>query len=346
MQLAYYWKKKTILSFVAIILVVIIHNSAINQYNISPDFLTSFTTFIHNFFAYGIGAIAVPIFFFISGISMFRNYRPNLYTQKLKSRIKTLLIPYLIWNTIGLLFTILYTYTPLSNIISGREFFEPTVRNILEGIFLYKYNFQFWFLYDLIIFVILTPIFNIMISKKWLSIIFSIVFLILPNFFSSFLNVNLYFVIFYFLGCFIGKHYLKLFTSPISHKTALITTVYLVLTIIIKLLSVYNIIQLDTIPSLIILITMLISAWFSADLFIPSLKQYKFTNEFFPIYTLHTYLLATIIKLIYLFTPKTSLMLLINELISPTLTIVIIVALAKFWHQKLPKSYQIMFGRK
>ena len=188
MQLAYYWKKKTILSFVAIILVVIIHNSAINQYNISPDFLTSFTTFIHNFFAYGIGAIAVPIFFFISGISMFRDYRPNLYPQKLKSRIKTLLIPYLIWNTVGLLFAILYTYTPLSNIISGREFFEPTVRNILEGIFLYKYNFQFWFLYDLIIFVILTPIFNIMISKKWLSIIFSIVFLILPNFFSSFLN--------------------------------------------------------------------------------------------------------------------------------------------------------------
>lgn len=171
-------------------------------------------------------------------------------------------------------------------------------------------------------------------------------FLILPNFFSSFLNVNLYFVIFYFLGCFIGKHHLKLFTSPISRKTALIATVYLILTIIIKLLSVYNIIQLDTIPSLIILITMLISAWFSADLFIPSLEQYKFTNEFFPIYALHTYLLATTIKLIYLFTPKTSLMLLINELISPTLTIAIIVALAKFWHQKLPKSYQIMFGRK
>ena len=98
MQLTYYWKKKTILSFVAIILVVIIHNSAINQYNISPDFFTNLTTFIHNFFAYGIGAIAVPIFFFISGISMFRNYRPNLYPQKLKSRIKTLLIPYFIWQ--------------------------------------------------------------------------------------------------------------------------------------------------------------------------------------------------------------------------------------------------------
>ena len=113
-----------------------------------------------------------------------------------------------------------------------------------------------------------------------------------------------------------GKHYLKLFTSPVTRKTALIATVCLILTIIIKLLSVYNIIQLDTIPSLIVLIVMLISAWFSTDLFIPSLKQYKFTNEFFPIYALHTYFLATIIKLIYLFTPKTSLMLLINELIN------------------------------
>ena len=344
MQLTYYWKKKTILSFVAIILVVIIHNSAINQYNISPGFFTNLTTFIHNFFAYGIGAIAVPIFFFISGISMFRNYRPN--PQKLKSRIKALLIPYLIWNIIGLLCAILDTYTPLSNIISGREFFEPTIKNILEGIFLYKYNFQFWFLYDLIIFVILAPIFNIMISKKRLGIIFGVIFLILPNFFNSFLNVNLYFIIFYFLGCFMGKHYLKLFTSPVTRKTALIATVCLILTVIIKLLSVYNIIQLDTIPSLIILITMLTSAWFSVDLFIPNLKQYKFTNEFFPIYALHTYFLATIIKLIYLFTPKTSLMLLINELISPTLTIIIIIVLARFWHQKLPKSYQLMFGRK
>ena len=137
-NLDYFWKKKTLLSFVAIILVVVIHNSTINQYSLSPDFFTNFTNFIHNFFAYDFGAIAVPLFFFLAGIAFFRNYKPKLYLKKLRSRFKTLLIPFLIWNIISLLFAIICTYTPLSQFITGRELFTPSFQNIFEGIFYYK----------------------------------------------------------------------------------------------------------------------------------------------------------------------------------------------------------------
>ena len=157
-SLDYFWKKKTILSFIAVVFIVIIHNSATNQYALTPDFFTQTTNGLHTFFAYIIGSVAVPFFFFVSGIAFFRNYQQNLYFKKLQSRIKTILIPYLIWNIIGLLFAIIYTYTPLSSYISGRELFDPSVKNIFEGIFLYKYNFQFWFLYDLIIYILLTPV--------------------------------------------------------------------------------------------------------------------------------------------------------------------------------------------
>ena len=346
MQLRYYWKKKTILSFIAIVFVVIIHNSATNQYSISNDFFSNLTFLIRNIFAYGIGSIAVPIFFFISGFSMFRNYKPSLYPKKLKSRIKTILIPYLIWNIISLLFCIFYTYTPLSNFISGRELFNPTIENILKGIFLYKYNFQFWFLYDLIIYIILTPFFHLTISKKWLGILFGILFLILPIFAESFLNINFYFTIFYFLGCFFGKYYLKLFSSPTTNKISIYSGILFISLIIIKLLSIYNTIYLPTIISQIISIILLISAWSFSDLFIKKLKQYKFTNEYFPIYTLHTYFLAVIIKIIYLIFPKTSLMLFINEISSSTLTVIIVTFIAIFWHQKLPRLYEFMFGHK
>ena len=135
-DLSYYWHKKTVLSFLAIIFVVIIHNSATIQYSLTDDFLSNATNLIHNFFAYGLGSIAGPVFFLIAGISLFRNYKSSMYTEKLSSRIKSLLIPYLLWNIIGLLLCILCTYTPLANYITGRELFEPTFPNILSGIFL------------------------------------------------------------------------------------------------------------------------------------------------------------------------------------------------------------------
>ena len=171
-NLDYYWKKKTILSFIAIFFIISVHNSAIEQYQLPTDFFTNTAQFIHNLLAYGIGNVAVPFFFFISGLTLFRNYKPKLYKQKMVSRVKTLLIPYLIWNLVGVLFIILATYTPLSHIIAGREQFVPTLENFLQGIFLYKYNYHYWFMFNLIIFVALTPIFHLILSRKWLGIIF------------------------------------------------------------------------------------------------------------------------------------------------------------------------------
>lgn len=34
----YFWHKKALLSFIAVFFVVVIHNSTINQYQITPDF--------------------------------------------------------------------------------------------------------------------------------------------------------------------------------------------------------------------------------------------------------------------------------------------------------------------
>lgn len=45
-----------------------------------------------------IGSLGVPMFFFISAILLFRSAKP--YKTTLKKKITTLLIPYLIWNTL------------------------------------------------------------------------------------------------------------------------------------------------------------------------------------------------------------------------------------------------------
>ena len=264
-ELKYFWKKKSILSFIAVFFVVIIHNSATNQYPASTDFISSLTYFIRNLFAYGIGEIAVPFFFFVSGLTMFRNFNLKDYPRKIKSRFKSLVIPYLIWNILGLLFAILYTYTPLSNFISGRTLFNGTITDILEGIFLYKYNFQFWFLYDLIFYSILAPIIYFMVQNKYLSLIFGLVVLCLPLLNDHFLHINLYFTIFYYIGCFVGKHYLEFFSSAKNKSLSITAGAVFSILLVIKLCSIYNLFNLPVIISQLILITTLLSFLSSYD---------------------------------------------------------------------------------
>ena len=343
--LDYFWKKKTILSFVAVVFIVIIHNSATNQYTLTPDFFTQTTNGLHTFFAYIIGSIAVPFFFFVSGIAFFRNYQQNLYFKKLKSRIKTILVPYLIWNIVGLLFAIIYTYTPLSSYISGRELFDPSVKNIFEGVFLYKYNFQFWFLYDLIIYILLTPIIYLCINHKLIGIATCIFTLFLPLITPSFLGIDSNFTVFYIIGCFASKHLLPLVTKPSTKSIRLTSLILTIFLLIIKTLSFYNIISLPFSFSQILLLLLLISTYFAADLFITKIKTApQFTKEFFPLYTLHTYFIAIIIKLIYLINPNNSIMLFLNEISSTLITICIVVYISKLLRQKLPKLYAVLFG--
>ena len=344
---SYFWQKKTIISFIAIIFVIIIHNSATNQYtNLPADQLTNFTLTIRNLFAYNIGAAAVPIFFFLSGIAFFRDYTNRKYSSKLHSRIKTLIIPYLIWNILGLLFAILYTYTPLSQYISGHEPFTPTIQNVLSGIFLYKYNFHFWFLFDLIIFTLLAPVFNLLIKRKWFILPVIIFLLIIPTITDTFLHIRLNFIIFYYLGAFIGKHYFNHLKAPATHLVSISAAILSIIIITLNFLLAHFSLSIPTIVSEILLVTLTLSLWFASDLFIPHLKFHRFYTTFFPIYAIHPYLLATIVKLFLIVLPHTSLMLLINEIFSPIFTIIISIPLIFLWQRFLPKTYALLFGER
>lgn len=340
----YFWHKKNLLSFIAVFFVVAIHNSATNQYHVPTDFFTQTTWFVRNFFAYGLGAIAVPFFFFLSGLTFFRDYSTRKYPQKLKRRVKTLLIPYLLWNIIGLIFSILYTYTPLSNIVQGRELFTPTIGNILKGVFLYKYNYQFWFLFNLIIFTLFAPIINLIITKKISGIIFGALILCLPMIGGNFLYINLNFIIFYYLGCYFGKHHFKALSSRSNPKTIIITMLLSLSFLIIRMLTIYQIITPHIIINQLVLVLLLICTWYSSDFFIAKIKSHKYQTESFPIYTIHTYFITIIVKITYLLLPKTSWMLLINEISGTILTFCLATLITYFWHKKLPKTHLFCFG--
>jgi len=127
---------------------------------------------------------SVPIYFFISGYVFFLGgeFTKETYARKLKNRVKTLLIPYIIWNTAAILIraSVIFVqtsfFTPrLSSLFQNLTAIEPDWSfyailqcywNSYKGVFcipettmgIYPQNLVLWFIRDLAIVVLCTPI--------------------------------------------------------------------------------------------------------------------------------------------------------------------------------------------
>ena len=95
----------TALRFPLIIMVVAIHlisdKLTLPQWG-APNWLY---IYVSEFLSHSLPRIAVPMFFFISGYYAFYKKdwsQRSIWTVELKKRVKTLLIPYLLWNSIYL----------------------------------------------------------------------------------------------------------------------------------------------------------------------------------------------------------------------------------------------------
>lgn len=116
------------------------------------------------FLSLEIAQIAVPAFFFISGYLFF--FSANTYAEKLKSRWRTLLVPYLLWNTL-----IVSAYLILENIPALAPLFQgEAVHGSIGGILREYWDggswdggngtpivHQFWYIRNLIILSIVSP---------------------------------------------------------------------------------------------------------------------------------------------------------------------------------------------
>lgn len=150
--------------------VVLIHCNYLPDLPYITEHEHIFTDFISVFHPLILG-LCVPTFFFISGMLFFRN-GPNLtkhdYIEKLKRRYHTLIIPYLLWNVIGLLFLLLKK-SPVTSAFPQYDDFALTPWNILKGFFAqphvdHPYDFPLWFIRNLIIIVLVSPLLGIILK--------------------------------------------------------------------------------------------------------------------------------------------------------------------------------------
>ncbi|MGN1157305.1 MAG: acyltransferase family protein, partial [Agathobacter sp.] len=130
-----FWKKVSILSLLCAIMIVTMHtiNNVSGKYENSPvtDSVLQFVHWMtHN---------AVKLFWMLSALLFYRNYTCNEIISKYKSRFKSLVIPYLSWNTISMLLFGLIGLVPLlANQLNSLEPFTLSVENVLLGLFQYN----------------------------------------------------------------------------------------------------------------------------------------------------------------------------------------------------------------
>lgn len=120
---------------------------------------------LHHVVTNELARIAVPLFFFTSGFLFFyRSYfSVQAYQKKIKKRVRTLLVPYLFWNVVVFIL-LLFAQLFLSSMTSGkRKFIDDYNWQDWLNLF-WAHNggmpicYQFWFIRDLIIVILFTPI--------------------------------------------------------------------------------------------------------------------------------------------------------------------------------------------
>ena len=139
-----------LLRFPMAILVVFLHidnapRIAVMEYEWGVDLWQSCYYFAI-IFVDNIAKIAVPCFFFISGYLFFkgkRDFGKNDYFSKVKSRLRSLVVPYILWN----LLAAMYIYATQGLVL------RPWYLNFTEPA-----NFPLWFLRDLIAIVLVSPV--------------------------------------------------------------------------------------------------------------------------------------------------------------------------------------------
>lgn|SRR5574344_1133102 len=199
--------KLTVLSFSLCLMIIVLHSNPINSLGLN---LNDYTLV---YWINGVCQMAVPMFFYISAYLFFRTFCKEKIVVKYKSRIKTLVIPYLLWNLIFTsLFFILLNIPWLSDKMN-MSLNQNTPLEFIQAVFLSKYT-PLWFVGNLIAYVALAPVILLLLQNKVVSVFV----ILISAFFTLFIggdNINIpNWFIYYFIGAFIGYN----FHNSIEHK--------------------------------------------------------------------------------------------------------------------------------
>jgi hypothetical protein len=284
----------------------------------------------------------------LSGISFFKNYTKEKYFAKMKSRLFTLVIPYLLWNTIWMLWQIFTSYSFLAKFSTG-EPYALTLTGILKGIFFYDCNMPFWFIFDLIVFSFAAPLVFLIVKNKYVGITAIVCFSIV-SLFGIHLPVAVFYYpmafVFYLMGALIGYHYFDFASQKSSKPMQLASAIFLGGYILVQ-----NIVPREMhidhyLMQTIVYAFAAISLWNVLDFFIERVKPRAIYRRSFAVYAMHLNVAVIILKIISFCMPQHEWLEIPKFIIMVIATLVIINFVCAFLERFAPKVYAILMGNR
>ena len=110
----------------------------------------------------GFFSFSMPFFFFWSGYFSERKAKLN-YGEFIKGKMYSLAIPYLLWNLMWTIFAItLFVFGIKDNVFS----WDGTVKSIFQGLFMFKYNGQYWYMLEIMILSVLVKLIDLIVNNR------------------------------------------------------------------------------------------------------------------------------------------------------------------------------------
>lgn len=330
-----------------IIGIVTIH-SYINPVGYADKF---FQTFISSTW----GGSCVAFLFILSGFLFFRNFNLSLnsYLEKLKSRFWTLLIPYLFWNLALVAMVLIVLNIPAtSSIIQGhyKEYIgDYSFANFIDCLTGYRSGypiaFHFWYVRDLIVMVILSPVFLLVARKiPYLGLaLFAAPWLLKLQ--LGFIKIQWLGPLFFYLGCLIAVQ--KLDLTWLNRRKSLIIGIYLAMAVVLAIMQTS---EIETFQHLFECCTRVVGTmaiWCASDLIAGKLQKVclNLSGFAFFVYASHEPT-VTVLKEVFQRLSKTpnSITVMVHYLLILTIATLVTLAAGSLLQRYTPKFFQVITG--
>lgn len=338
--------KITHLSALMTLFVVFIHYSAMNGDLYSDDQNALWLALV-DFFGQGITRNAVPLFFLISGILAFWNVEAkngqSVLIQGAKKRIRTLGIPYLLWNCIATVFSLVLEFC------STKSMPSISFAYILRCLFNHQHNFSLWYVQKLLTYSWLAPVLYYAIRKRIGLYTVLAVSLLQHVFLYDFLPG----FVFYVLGAGLALHAKKRINHPHKNSVAVCALVVFVIIQVWRITAFDASVPIDvargTIEYRMIELLGPIALWFAVDMVaFAKIPVLCVERETFAVYVTRVMTLSLVTSTVMnriLKLPTTSLLYAIFMFfLTPLVIYLVTVLLAGVMKKIMPKAYSIAMG--